>query len=236
MLLFHFNCCVQEAWFSGKSVSSGSELDGLLSAESLRNWRIGCQLPLPALASNRNWLCSSVCLCVCARCQREDWATSPGAAEPRCSSMNNTMSACKHRGTDKQMERDWYQRAHLLSTCPIRLWHTDYRRSSCKHMHPPKKPKLVHAHISQWGYATVLCAEPLSGIKLLLSLLQLFTFPLPSSDLPLTSSVSVSLGSASGIKRAMGGCDLQQNPLSLALPHTSQSTGEVLIHRTAQSC
>lgn len=69
--------------------------------------------------------------------------------------------------------------------------------------------------------------------------LQLFTFSLPSlpfSDLPLSSSVSVSLGSESGIKRKMGGCDLQQNPLSLALPHTSQSAGEVLIHRTAQSC
>ncbi|CAB1417010.1 unnamed protein product [Pleuronectes platessa] len=35
-------------------------------------------------------------------------------------SMQNTMSMCKHGGTDRQMERDWYQRAHLLSTCSIR--------------------------------------------------------------------------------------------------------------------
>ncbi|KAF3833865.1 hypothetical protein F7725_025069 [Dissostichus mawsoni] len=62
------------------------------------------------------------------------------------------------------------------------------------------------------------------------------TLSLPSIALPLSSSVSVSLGSASGIKKGMGGCDSQQNPLNLALPHTSQSTGEFLIHRRAQSC
>lgn len=34
-------------------------------AESPGNWRIGCQLLLPALACNRNWLRSSVFLHVC---------------------------------------------------------------------------------------------------------------------------------------------------------------------------
>lgn len=47
---------------------------------------------------------------------------------------------------------------------------------------------------------------------------------LPPRLLP-TSFHLLSLGGASGIKAAMGGCDWRRNPLSLALPPTSQGTG-----------
>lgn len=46
-----------------------------------------------------------------------------------------------------------------------------------------------------------------------------------SAELLPTSFRLLSLGAASGIKAAMGGCDWRQNPLSLALPRTSQGTG-----------
>lgn len=130
-------------WVSLKWVRLGWFTQGV---ESPGNWRIGCQLLLPALACNRNWLRSSVFLCVCV-CSQTDWAISPGTAEPRCSSIKNTMSVYKHGGTDRQMERDWYQRAHLLSTCPIRSQHTDYKCITCKHTNTHKAKKAKNTHI-----------------------------------------------------------------------------------------
>lgn len=152
-----------------------------------------------------------MCVCVCHR--TADWAASPGTAEPRCFSIENTKSVYKHGGTGRQMGRDRYQRAHLLHTCSP---HSLYGRAS----------KWTHAKLPKHTFPPT-CgtkadrARPISDFGT-------FCSSLPDDSPTLRTA-------RRGISRDRGGCDSQRNPLSLALPRTSQSTGELLIHRTAQS-
>lgn len=185
------------------------------------NWRIGCQRPLPALAGNRNWprssLCASVCVCAIAqqtgqpaRVQR-----SPGVSPSR------TQRVCINMAgrTGK-----WGGIAIRGHTCCTPARHTPH----AAFMDAPGRGHMQSYQNTHFlRRAAQRQTEPA-----LISDFGTFCSSLPTTPRPSTRRRRAA---RQGISRRRGGCDSQRNPLSLALPHTSQSTGEFLIHRTAQS-
>lgn len=137
-------------------------------------------------------------------------------AEPRCVSMNNTMNECKQRdsGGKESMQIDNAQ----CHSSPVE--HLRYAVQNTQ-MHISKTDsKPLNIYSSLFTFLFPLMDECSRTLKQAHESDFTVSFP---SHIPFRLLRS-DIKSTSGIRDPIRVCDRLRNPLSLALPHTSQST------------